>query len=87
MPFFATTQRNSMSTGVEDCASLGEDSGAEEEESKKGRHAKYVISTPGPKPFESWEHQKCVLPWDLHTGLYVLKSLLVVFAAEPILIC
>ena len=53
MPFFATTQRNSMSTGVEDCASLGEDRGAEEEESKKGRHARNVISTPGPKPFES----------------------------------
>ena len=32
MPFFATTQRNSMSTGVEDCASLGEDSGAEEDD-------------------------------------------------------
>ena len=48
--------------GVEDCASLGEDSGAEEENKQKGRHAKYVISTPGPKPFESRKHQKCVLP-------------------------
>ena len=48
-----TTQRNRCLLGVEACASLGEDRGAEEEESKKGRHARNVISTPGPKPFES----------------------------------
>ena len=53
MPFFATTQRNRCLLGVEACASLGEDRGAEEDEGKKGRHAKYVISTPGSKPFES----------------------------------
>ena len=58
---YILSQRNSMSTGGRGLCFWGEDSGAEEGEKQKGRHAKYVISTPGPKPFESEEHQKCVL--------------------------